>query len=47
MSNFFDEQDRTRVYDEAYSLYVEEVTPRRTQLIGKRAVSGWKVISPI
>ena len=44
MSNFFDEQGRTRVYDEAYQSYVEEVNLRRTQLIGKRAISGWKRI---
>jgi len=46
MSNFFDEQGRTRVYDEAYFSYVEKVNPRRTQLIGKRAISGWKLINP-
>ena len=45
MSNFFDEQGRTRVYDEAYDSYVEKVNPRRTQRIGKRAISGWKLIS--
>jgi len=44
MSNFFDEQGRTRVDDEAYFSYVEEVNPRRTLLIGKRAISGWKLI---
>ena len=43
MSNFFDEQGRTRVYDEAYFSYVEDVNPRRTQRIGKRAISGWKL----
>ena len=45
MSNFSDEQGRTRVYNEAYLSYVEEENPRRTQLIGKRAISGWKLIS--
>jgi hypothetical protein len=45
MSNFFDEQGRTRVYDEAYCSYAEEVSPRRTQLIGKRAISGWKLFN--
>jgi hypothetical protein len=45
MSNFFDEQGRTRAYDEVYGSYIEEVNPRRTQLIGKRAISGWKLIS--
>jgi hypothetical protein len=44
MSNFFDERGRTRVYDEAYFSYVEEVNPRRTQLIGKRGIFGWKLI---
>jgi hypothetical protein len=39
MSIFFGDPGRTRVYDEAYLLYVEEVNPRRTQLIGKRAIS--------
>jgi hypothetical protein len=33
----------TRVYDEAYFSYVEDVNPRRTPLIGKRAISGWKL----
>jgi hypothetical protein len=28
MRNFFVEQDRTRVYDEAYFLYVEDVNPQ-------------------
>ena len=45
MRNFFDEQGRTRAYDEAYWSYVEEVSLRRTQLIGKRAISGWKLIN--
>jgi hypothetical protein len=40
MSNFFDEQGRTRVYAEAYIEYVVGENPRRTQLIGKRAISG-------
>jgi len=39
MSNFFDEQGRTGNYDEATFSYVEKVNPRRTQLIGKRAIS--------
>jgi len=47
MSNFFDEQGRTRVYDEAYLSYVEKVNPRRTPLIGKRAISGWKLIRKV
>jgi hypothetical protein len=45
MRNFFDEPGRTRVYDEAYLSYVEELNPRRTQLIGKRAIFGWKLIN--
>jgi hypothetical protein len=39
MSNFFGEQGRTKVYDEAYWSYVEEVSLRKTQLSGKRAIS--------
>ncbi len=27
-------------------MYVEEVTPRRTPLSGKRAIFGWKLIKP-
>ncbi len=34
----------TKVYDEAYFSYVQGVNPRRTQRIGKRAISGWKLI---
>jgi hypothetical protein len=29
---------------EAYIEYVEGRNPRRTQLSGKRAISGWKLI---
>jgi len=36
MSNFFGEQGRTRIYDEAYSTYVAAGTP----LDGKRAIYG-------
>jgi hypothetical protein len=43
MRNFFGEQGRTRVYDEAYCSYVEKVNPRRTQFVGKMAISGWKL----
>ncbi len=39
MRNFFDEQGRTKFCNEAYSEYVEEVNLRRTQFIGKRAIS--------
>ncbi len=38
MRIFFAEQGRTRVYEEAYLEYVEEVNPRRTQLSGKIAI---------
>ena len=38
MSNFLDEQGRTKAYNEAYLSYVEEVSLRRTQLIGERAI---------
>ncbi len=31
---------------EAYCSYVEDVNPRRTPLIGKRVISGWKLIMP-
>ena len=47
MSNFFAEsrlRRDTRVYGEAYFSYVEEVSPRRTPLSGKRAILGWKLI---
>jgi len=47
MCIFFDEIGRTRVYEEAYFKYVEEVNPRRTQLIGKRAISGWILIKRV
>jgi hypothetical protein len=43
MSNFFEEQGRTRVYAETYMKYVAGENPRRTQLFGKRAISGWKL----
>jgi hypothetical protein len=43
MINFFDEKGHTRIYDEAYESYVENVNPRRTQLSGKRGISGWKL----
>ena len=45
MRIFSGEQGRTRVYNEAYCLYVEKVNPRRTQLGGKKAISGWKLVS--
>ena len=45
MSNFFDKQGRTRVYAEAYMEYAAGENPRRTPLIGKRAISGWKLFS--
>jgi len=46
MSNFFDEQGRTRVYAEAYMTYAASENPRRTLIIGKRAISGWKLKKP-
>jgi hypothetical protein len=45
MSNFIDEQGRTRVCAEAYVEYIAGENPRRTPLIGKRAISGWKLIN--
>jgi len=47
MRNFFVEQVRTRVYEEAYLKYVEEVIPRRTQLSGKRAIYKWKLVEAL
>jgi hypothetical protein len=47
MSNFFDEQGRTRVYEEAYFKYVDEVNPRRTQPIEKRAIDKWKLVEAL
>jgi hypothetical protein len=35
MRDFFDDQGRTKVYNEAYAEYVEEVSLRRTPAIGK------------
>jgi hypothetical protein len=43
MSIFCSEQGRTRVYAEAYCLYVVGENPRRTLLRGKRAIYGWKL----
>jgi len=43
MSNFFDEQGHTRVCGEAYMWYVAAENPRRTLLIGKRAIYGWEL----
>jgi hypothetical protein len=45
MTNFFDEQGRTRVYGQAYMMYVAAENPRRTPLIGKRAIYGWTLDS--
>lgn len=56
MRNFFDEQGHpgemcfafhragTRVFVEAYTKYAADGNLRRTQLIGKRAISGWKLL---
>jgi hypothetical protein len=38
MRDFFVEQGRTRMYEEAYLEYVDDVDPRRTQLSGKRSI---------
>jgi hypothetical protein len=38
MRNFFDEHGRTRIYEEAYWQYVDDVDPRRTMLIEKMAI---------
>ena len=43
MSTLCSEQGRTRVYAEAYFLYVAGENPRRTPLRGKRAIHGWKL----
>jgi len=40
MSNFFDEQGRTRVSAEAYIGTSQAENPRSTPLSGKRAISG-------
>jgi hypothetical protein len=52
MSNFFDDQGRTRVFAEATIWYVAPLktgqargNPRRTYFIGKRAISGWTRLS--
>jgi hypothetical protein len=39
-----DEQGRTRVFVEAYRWYSADGNPRRTPLIGKRAIYGWKLV---
>jgi hypothetical protein len=38
MRSFSDEQGRTRVFVEAYRSYSADGNPRRTPLIGKRAI---------
>jgi hypothetical protein len=43
MRSFFDEQARTRVFVEAYRWYSADENPRRTPLIEKRAIYGWKL----
>ncbi len=45
MRDFFDEQGRTRVCAEAYSTYAAGENLRRTPLIGKRTIYGWKPIT--
>ncbi len=44
MRDFFREQGRTRVFAEAYSLYVAGRDPRRTQLRGKRPIYVGKLL---
>ena len=44
MRDFFDEQGRTRVFARGVLQYVEGGNPRRTPLIGKIAIYGWKLI---
>jgi hypothetical protein len=44
MRNFSDEQGRTRVFVEVYRWYSADGNPRRTPLIGKRAIYGWKLV---
>jgi hypothetical protein len=43
MRKFSDEQGRTRVFVEAYRSYSADGNSRRTPLIGKRAIYGWKL----
>jgi hypothetical protein len=45
MSNFFDDQGRTRVFTEAYIKYVAGGNTRITQVVEKRAISGWTRLS--
>ncbi len=40
-------QGRTKVYDEAYFSYVEEVNLRRTQQIGKITTYKWKLLEAL
>ena len=44
MRIFFVEQGRTRVYGEAYSMYVAAGNPRRTQFNGKKTIYGRTLI---
>jgi hypothetical protein len=43
MRYIFDEQGRTRVFVRGVCLYVEGGHPRRTPIIGKIAIYGWKL----
>jgi hypothetical protein len=43
MRSFSDEQGRTRVFVEVYISYSADGNLRRTPLIGKRAIYGWKL----
>jgi hypothetical protein len=44
MRSFSDEQGRTRVFVEAYRSFSADGNPRRTPLIVKRAIYGWKLV---
>jgi hypothetical protein len=44
MRSFSDEQGRTRVFVEAYRWYSADGNLRRTPLIVKRAIYGWKLV---
>ena len=44
MRDFCGGQGRTRLHDEAYEWYVEEVEPRRTQTTAKRSIYKQKLL---
>jgi hypothetical protein len=45
MSNFFDEQGRTRVYGEAYMMYVAAEKPPERRSLEKGPFNGWTLDS--